>query len=85
MFYYFQLRSFQEENKSASFFASDLATGVHGEQLCQTNYQQHEAGDDVAGMRGSYSERWNIYWITAHFLTAAAGFEELGVDWKAFQ
>jgi hypothetical protein len=63
---------------------TDMATGVHGEQLFQTNYQQHDAGDVVEGMRGGYSERWNIYWITAHFLTAAAGFEKLGVDWKAF-
>ena len=29
-------------------------------------------------------KRWNIYWITAHFLTAAADFEKLGVDWKSF-
>ena len=63
---------------------TDMATGVHGEQLFQTNYQQHDAGDVVEGMRGGYSERWNIYWITAHFLTAAAGFEKLGVDWRSF-
>ena len=63
---------------------TDLATGVHGEQLFQTNYQQHDAGEAVEGMRGGYSERWNIYWISAHFLTAAAGLEELGVDWKRF-
>ena len=63
---------------------TDLATGVQGEQLLQTNYQQHDPQDVVQGMRGGYSERWNIYWITAHFLTAAADFEKIGVDWKAF-
>jgi hypothetical protein len=63
---------------------TDMPTGVHGEQLFQTNYQQHDAGDAVEGMRGGYSERWNIYWITAHFLTAAAGFEKLDVDWRSF-
>ena len=63
---------------------TDLATGVQGEQLLQTNYQQHDPRDVVEGMRGGYAERWNIYWITAHFLTAVADFEKLGVDWKAF-
>ncbi len=63
---------------------TDLATGVQGEQLFQTNYQQHEAGDTIEGMRGGYSERWNIYWITAHFLTAAAEFERLDVQWREF-
>ncbi len=63
---------------------TDLATGVQGEQLLQTNYQQHDPRDVVEGMRGDYAERWNIYWITAHFLTAAADFEKLGVDWRSF-
>ncbi len=63
---------------------TDLATGVQGEQLFQTNYQQHDAGDTVEGMRGGYSERWNIYWISAHFLAAAAGLEHLGVEWREF-
>lgn len=52
--------------------------------MCQTNYQQHEAGEEVEGMRGSYAEAWNIYWISAHFLTAAAKLEQLGVDWRSF-
>ena len=63
---------------------TDLATGVQGEQLFQTNYQQHAAGDRVEGMRGGYSEQWNIYWITAHFLTAAAEFERMGINWREF-
>jgi hypothetical protein len=63
---------------------TDLATGLQGEQLFQTNYQQHDATDAVERMRGGYSERWNIFWITAHFLTAAAEFERLGVEWRGF-
>ncbi|QEG00587.1 hypothetical protein Mal15_46580 [Stieleria maiorica] len=63
---------------------TDLATGVQGEQLLQTNYEQHDPREVVEGMRGDYAERWNIYWITAHFLTAAADFEKLGVDWRSF-
>ena len=31
-------------------------------------------------MRGSYSEGWTPFWITAHFLAAAAEFERMGVD-----
>lgn len=63
---------------------TNLASGVQGEQMFQTNYQQHEAGEEVEGMRGSYAEAWNIYWISAHFLTAAAKLEQLGVDWRSF-
>lgn len=63
---------------------TNLADGVQGEQMFQTNYQQHDAGDEVKGMRGGYAEAWNIYWISAHFLTAAAKLEQLGVDWRSF-
>ncbi len=56
-----------------------------GEQLCQTNYQQYEPAETVEGMRGSDSEAWNIYWISAHFLTAATEFERLGVNWRRFR
>ena len=30
-------------------------------------------------MRGGYSESWTVFWITAHFLNAAAKFAEQGV------
>ena len=65
---------------------TDLASGLHGEQLCQTNYQQHDSEnlEVVDKMRGSYSEVWNIYWISAHFLSAAADLEKLGVRWTDF-
>lgn len=63
---------------------TNLANGVQGEQMFQTNYQQHDAVDQVEGMRGGYAEVWNIYWISAHFLTAAAKLEQLGVEWREF-
>ena len=58
-------------------------TGSQGEQLHQTNYAQHYAvTEDLDGVRGDYVESWNVYWIAAHFLTAAAQFEEMGVEWR---
>lgn len=33
---------------------------------------------DVYRLRGGYSESWTVFWITAHFLNAAAKFELLG-------
>ena len=55
--------------------------GSQGEQIHQTNYAQHYDYTDLAGVRGDYVESWNVYWISAHFLVAAAQFEEMGVDW----
>ncbi len=59
--------------------------GSQGEQPHHTNYAQHgefqrqlQAGD-IAGVRGNYVETWTVFWITAHFLNAAAQFKELGV------
>ncbi|MEM9479322.1 MAG: hypothetical protein AAGA58_06630 [Verrucomicrobiota bacterium] len=54
--------------------------GAAGEQLHQTNYAQHYDYSDLKGVRGGYEEGWDIYWISAHFLTAAAQFKEMGVD-----
>lgn len=58
--------------------------GSAGEQLHQTNYAQHymPKEGDFRGVRGDYVENWNVYWITAHFLNAAAQFDEMGVDFK---
>ncbi|MCP4887766.1 MAG: hypothetical protein GY904_14250 [Planctomycetaceae bacterium] len=55
--------------------------GGQGEQLHQTNFAQHYDVQQLKGVRGDYVESWNVYWITAHFLTAAAQFEEMGIDW----
>ena len=60
------------------------ARGGQGEQLHQTNYAQHYEVEQLGGVRGDYVESWNVYWISAHFLTAAAQFEEMGVDWAAW-
>ena len=60
------------------------ARGGQGEQLHQTNYVQHYEFDRLTGVRGDYVESWNVFWITAHFLTAVAQLEELGVDWKSW-
>ncbi len=53
--------------------------GSQGEQLQQTNFAQHGDMSNVHMLRGGYSERWTVFWITAHFLNAAARFVELGV------
>ena len=53
--------------------------GSQGEQIQQTNFAQHGDMSNVFKLRGGYSEGWTVYWITAHFLHAAAQFEEMGV------
>jgi hypothetical protein len=53
--------------------------GSQGEQLNQTNYVQRGQADDVFGMRGTYRDDWTVFWITAHFLNAAAQLAEMGV------
>jgi len=60
--------------------------GSQGEQPHHTNYAQHGEfraqiqENDMSGVRGNYVENWTVFWITAHFLNAAAEFKELGVD-----
>lgn len=54
------------------------AYGSQGEQLQQTNFAQRGDMSDVYKLRGGYAERWTVFWITAHFLNAAARFEEMG-------
>ncbi len=55
------------------------AHGSQGEQLQQTNFAQGGDLSDPDRFRGGYVEGWTVFWITAHFLTAAAQFEEMGV------
>ena len=59
--------------------------GSQGEQVQQTNFGQSGNLTDVFQMRGGYSERWTVFWITAHFLNAAAQFEAMGVDLDALE
>jgi len=54
--------------------------GSQGEQPQHTNYTQRGQVTDVFALRGGYVEDWTVFWITAHFLNAAAQFRELGVD-----
>ena len=54
--------------------------GSQGEQLQQTNFAQQGNMNDIHKLRGGYSEGWTVFWITAHFLNAAARFKELNVE-----
>ena len=53
--------------------------GSQGEQLQQTNFAQRGDMSNVYKLRGGYAERWTVFWITAHFLNAAARFEEMEI------
>ena len=55
--------------------------GSQGEQIQQTNFAQHGDMSNVYKLRGGYSESWTVFWITAHFLHAAAQFVEMEVEW----
>lgn len=63
-----------------SCFQLTDARGSQGEQLQQTNFAQHGDMSNVHKLRGGYSESWTVFWITAHFLNAAARFEEMNVE-----
>lgn len=54
-------------------------SGALGEQIQHTNFAQQGDMRDVRKLRGGYSERWTVFWLTAHFLNAAAQFREMGV------
>ena len=56
------------------------AYGSQGEQLQHTNFAQRGHMDNVYKLRGGYSENWTVFWITTHFLNAAARFTEMGVE-----
>lgn len=51
--------------------------GSQGEQLQQTNFAQYGDMTNVHNLRGGYSEGWTVFWITAHYLNAAARFYEI--------
>lgn len=56
------------------------AYGSQGEQLQHTNFAQRGDMSNVHKLRGGYSENWTVFWITTHFLNAAARFVEMGED-----
>lgn len=55
------------------------ASGSQGEQIQHTNFAQQGEMIDITKLRGGYSEQWTVFWITAHFLNAAAQFEQMNV------
>lgn len=57
-------------------------TGLHGEQIHQTNFAQHYRFSNLTGVRGDYIENWDVYWISAHFLVTAARFESMKIPWQ---
>jgi hypothetical protein len=63
-----------------SCFQLTDASGSLGEQIQQTNFAQRGDMTDVYRLRGGYAERWTVFWLTAHFLNAAAQFREMGVS-----
>jgi len=55
--------------------------GSQGEQFNHSNFAQLSPPiTEASRMRGTYSESWTVFWITAHFLNAAAEFERAGVN-----
>ncbi len=54
--------------------------GSQGEQPQHTNYGQGGDLSNPTNFRGGYNETWTVFWITAHFLNAAAQLQEMGVD-----
>ena len=55
------------------------AVGCQGEQIQQTNFSQSAQYPNLENMRGGYVEHWQVFWITAAFLSCAAEFEQLGI------
>ncbi len=51
--------------------------GSQGEQLQHTNFAQGGDLSNIYNFRGGYHELWTVFWITAHFLNAAAQFMEI--------
>ena len=63
-----------------SCFQLTNAYGSQGEQLQHTNFAQRGDMSNVHKLRGGYSEGWTVFWITAHFLNAAARFNEMNIE-----
>ena len=63
-----------------SCFQLTDASGSLGEQIQHTNFGQRGDMSDVYRLRGGYAEKWTVFWLTAHFLNAAADFKSMGVS-----
>lgn len=51
--------------------------GSHGEQIQHTNFALAGNLTNIYDFRGGYVEDWTVFWLTAHFLNAAARFSEI--------
>ncbi len=71
-----RLKKLAEVMYRSCFQLTDEA-GSLGEQILQTNYKHMGDMRDVYHFRGGYSEHWTVFWLTAHFLNAAADFSEM--------
>ncbi|MBR4653571.1 MAG: hypothetical protein IKO72_09440 [Kiritimatiellae bacterium] len=71
-----RLRKLAEVMYRACYQLTD-SSGSLGEQIQQTNFAQRGDMSDVYRLRGGYAERWTVFWLTAHFLNAAADFKEM--------
>lgn len=63
-----------------SCFQLTSADGSLGEQIQHTNFGQRGKSPTAEGYRGGYSEKWTVFWLTAHFLNAAASFAESSAE-----
>ena len=63
-----------------SCFQLTDASGSLGEQIQHTNFGQRGDMSDVYRLRGGYAERWTVFWLTAHFLNAAADFKVMKAE-----
>ncbi len=67
-----------------SCFQLTSPSGALGEGIQHTYYDMPDnslGGHlDAIGQRGGYKEHWTVFWLTAHFLNAAAEFREMGVE-----
>ena len=62
------------------FNLKQAAEHVHLDANELRHFAQRGEMDDVSLLRGGYAEKWTVFWLTAHFLNAAAQFAEMGVS-----
>ncbi|CAJ1341147.1 unnamed protein product [Effrenium voratum] len=56
------------------------SAGGHGEQVQQTRFAMRGKNlSNPDSFRGGYQDGYSPFWVTAHFLTAAAKFQQMGV------
>ena len=63
-----------------SCFQLTSQSGALGESIQHTYYDSPDDRRNVFEQRGGYREGWTVFWLTAHFLNAAAEMKEMGVE-----